>query len=60
VVEGETPGDKPDEAAGVVRPYAQSGATWWLEARWQVPRDAAGLQIVEERIKQGPPIFSEK
>ena len=60
VVEGETPGDKPEKAAEKVRPYAEAGATWWLEARWQISRDAAGLQIIEERIKQGPPIFSEK
>ncbi|MCA9900002.1 MAG: LLM class flavin-dependent oxidoreductase [Ardenticatenaceae bacterium] len=58
VVEGETPGDKPDEAAEKVRPFAQAGATWWLETRWQLPRDEAGLQIVEERIRQGPPFFT--
>ncbi|WP_420630358.1 LLM class flavin-dependent oxidoreductase [Candidatus Leptofilum sp.] len=55
VVEGETPGNKPDEAAEKVRQYAQAGATWWLETRWEVPRNAEALKIVEERIKQGPP-----
>ena len=56
VVEGETSGDKPEEAADVVRPFAQAGATWWLEACWQVPR----TQLVADRVRQGPPDLSEK
>lgn len=60
VVEGETPGNNPEEAAAVVRPYAAAGATWWLEARWQVPRNAEGEQLVAKRVKQGPPVLSEK
>ncbi len=55
VVEGETPGDKPDEAADVVRPFAEAGATWWLETRWQTPHTAEGQAMIAERIKQGPP-----
>ncbi|WP_420644658.1 LLM class flavin-dependent oxidoreductase [Candidatus Leptofilum sp.] len=58
VVEGETPGDKPDKAVEKVRPFTQAGATWWLETRWEVPRTSEGLQTVEERIKQGPPSVS--
>ncbi|MBK7896561.1 MAG: LLM class flavin-dependent oxidoreductase [Candidatus Promineifilaceae bacterium] len=58
VVEGETPGDKPDEAAGVVRPFAQAGATWWLETRWQTDPQADVRQIVAERIAQGPPMVN--
>jgi len=55
VMEGETPGDDPARAATIVRQWADAGATWWIEARWQVPRDADGLKIVRERILQGPP-----
>ncbi|MCA9947500.1 MAG: hypothetical protein KC449_28670, partial [Anaerolineales bacterium] len=60
VVEGETPGENPEEAADVVRPFIQAGATWWLETRWQVPRTAEGKQMVAERVRQGPPVLSEK
>ncbi|MFL5802760.1 MAG: LLM class flavin-dependent oxidoreductase [Roseiflexaceae bacterium] len=55
VMEGETPGDDPARAAAIVRPWADAGATWWIEARWEVPRDAEGLKVVRERILQGPP-----
>jgi hypothetical protein len=57
VVEGETPGDKPEEAAEKVRPFAQSGATWWLETRWQMLSPGEGQQQVAERVRQGPPVF---
>lgn len=52
VVEGETPGEDRGQAKGVIQPYAEAGATWWLEARWT----AANLESVLERIKQGPPV----
>lgn len=55
VAEGETPGDTPAAAAAIVRPWADAGATWWIEARWQLPRDASGLALVRERIRRGPP-----
>ena len=42
VVEGETPGEDPAAAAAIVRPYAEAGATWWLEARWTAPGPGAG------------------
>ena len=49
--EGETPGDNREEAAATVRPWADAGATWWMETRWgNTNRDD-----VELRIKQGPP-----
>ena len=50
VVEGETAGDDPTEAAATVQPYAEAGATWWIEARW-----TAEAAEVEERVRQGPP-----
>jgi alkanesulfonate monooxygenase SsuD/methylene tetrahydromethanopterin reductase-like flavin-dependent oxidoreductase (luciferase family) len=55
VMEGETPGDDPSAAAEVVGRWADAGATWWIESRWELPRDADGLKIVRERILQGPP-----
>jgi hypothetical protein len=51
VVEGKTPGEEPQQAAALVRPYAEAGATWWLEAMW----DAPSLDAVLARIRQGPP-----
>ena len=58
VVEGETPGNNPEEAANKIRPFADAGATWWLETRWQTDPNADVQQIVEERIRQGPPVVS--
>jgi hypothetical protein len=54
VVEGETPGDDPESAHKRVDPFAQAGATWWIEARWQ----AEDLHQVLRRIQQGPPAGS--
>jgi len=51
VVEGETPGDDPHQAAAVVRGWEEAGATWWMEAMWVAP----GLEEVLARIRQGPP-----
>jgi alkanesulfonate monooxygenase SsuD/methylene tetrahydromethanopterin reductase-like flavin-dependent oxidoreductase (luciferase family) len=51
VVEGNTPGNDPEAAAQVLRPWQSAGATWWIEANWQAESDE---QIVE-RIQQGPP-----
>ena len=55
VMEGETPGDDPARAAAIVRPWADAGATWWIEALWNEPRDADGLSAVRRRAAQGPP-----
>ena len=52
VMEGETPGDDPAQAAVVVRPFAEAGATWWNESRWGAMSDVA---LVRTRIQQGPP-----
>lgn len=48
---GETPGDNPEQAAAMVRPWVEAGITWWMESRW----DNATSQEVRERIRQGPP-----
>ena len=50
VIEGETPGDDRQEAARIVTPWAEAGATWWLEALW----DADTQDQVRQRIQQGP------
>jgi len=55
VMEGETPGDNSDQAAAIVGKWAVVGATWWVETRWEVPRDAEGLKLARERVLQGPP-----
>lgn len=54
VVEGKTPGADPRAAAGIVRPWAEAGATWWIEADWE-QNDPAKLV---ERLRQGPPGLS--
>lgn len=55
VVEGVTPGDDAGAAAAVVRPWAEAGATWWLEAMWQLPQDDAAPGALRARLRQGPP-----
>ena len=52
--EGETPGDDPDRAAQVVRPFAEAGITWWMESMWSPPNEPEDLRA---RIRQGPPPF---
>jgi alkanesulfonate monooxygenase SsuD/methylene tetrahydromethanopterin reductase-like flavin-dependent oxidoreductase (luciferase family) len=60
---GTTDGDKPDQAAQIVRPFADFGLTWWLEAvdpwrwglSWEEPIPPHLIDKMEERIRQGPP-----
>ena len=52
VWEGQTPGEDPERAASIVRPYAEAGATWWIESPWTPPNEPEDLRI---RINQGPP-----
>lgn len=60
---GATPGDSPEEAAATVHPYEDMGITWWLENvdpwrwghSWEEPIPPASFQLMEERVKQGPP-----
>lgn len=51
VMEGMTPGDDAGKAVEKVQPWAEAGATWWIEAMWSAP----DLDVVRARIKQGPP-----
>lgn len=55
IVEGETPGDDPQRAIDFVHPWSDAGATWWIEAQWELPRNAEGLETVRQRILSGPP-----
>ena len=55
VMEGETPGDDGERAATIIRPLAEAGLTWWLEAIWGTPETQGGLAGMRERIRQGPP-----
>lgn len=58
VVEGNTPGDDPAAAADQVLPWADAGATWWIEANWDMPRDPIANPMITQlrkRIRQGPP-----
>ena len=56
IQEGETPADDPAAAREMVAPWKAAGATWWLEARWQLPDDVADpLSVVRDRIAAGPP-----
>jgi hypothetical protein len=57
VVEGKTPGADPDRAAEITRPWAENGATWWIEALWGDPNQPVDLEAVRQRIQQGPPRF---
>ncbi len=55
VMEGETPGDDPEKAASIVRPLAEAGVTWWLEAVWSTPQTQGGVEGMRRRVRQGPP-----
>jgi hypothetical protein len=52
VREGQTLGEDPRQAASIVRPYAEAGATWWIESPWMPPNEPEDLRV---RIRQGPP-----
>ena len=54
-MEDETPGDDPEKAASIVRPLAEAGVTWWLEAVWSTPETQGGVEGIRARVKQGPP-----
>jgi alkanesulfonate monooxygenase SsuD/methylene tetrahydromethanopterin reductase-like flavin-dependent oxidoreductase (luciferase family) len=54
VMEGETPGDDGEQARSIVRPLAEAGVTWWLEAVWGTPETTGGVEGMRTRIRQGP------
>jgi hypothetical protein len=55
IMEGETPTGNTAAANTIAQKWANAGATWWIENRWNAPRTAEGLQVSLDRIRQGPP-----
>ncbi|MCU0493425.1 MAG: LLM class flavin-dependent oxidoreductase [Chloroflexaceae bacterium] len=55
IVEGTTPGDDPQQAAAAVQPWAAAGATWWIEAMWDLVGHPQALARIMQRVQQGPP-----
>lgn len=57
IAEGETPAHDPAAASALVKPWADAGATWWLETRWEMPHHSPErLHQVHTRIAAGPPV----
>ncbi len=54
ITEGETPPDDPARAVDIVRPYAEAGATWWLESMWDYEGVTRNYDM-RTRIRSGPP-----
>lgn len=52
VYEGVRPGEDPARVAAIVRPFAEAGATRWVESRWSPRNEPADLF---DRIRQEPP-----
>ena len=56
VMEGVTPGNDPKKAAATVQPWADAGATWWIESMWESIGNEEGQNPFRKRIQQGPPV----
>jgi alkanesulfonate monooxygenase SsuD/methylene tetrahydromethanopterin reductase-like flavin-dependent oxidoreductase (luciferase family) len=54
VLGGRTPGD-PAQAATVIEPLLEAGATWWDERQLQTSEDLDRATAVLRRISHGPP-----
>jgi len=54
VQEGTTAGVDAAADAAVVRPWAEAGATWWLDTDWSVPAGRIE-RYARERLTAGPP-----
>lgn len=50
IIEGATPIGELGQAKAVIAPFAEAGATWWIESMW-----GSSEKDVIARIKQGPP-----
>jgi alkanesulfonate monooxygenase SsuD/methylene tetrahydromethanopterin reductase-like flavin-dependent oxidoreductase (luciferase family) len=55
VLESDTSGDDIARAGAIVQPFAEAGATWWLEDVAAAPYKTGGIEGMRLRIKQGPP-----
>ncbi|GHO46832.1 LLM class flavin-dependent oxidoreductase [Ktedonospora formicarum] len=56
IVEGETPPNDPERAGSIVRPFAEAGATWWLESMWEWEGISRAYDI-RTRVRSGPPRY---
>ena len=54
VQEGTTSGTDAEADAAIVRPWADAGATWWLESDWSVPAKRVA-RYARDRVRAGPP-----
>jgi alkanesulfonate monooxygenase SsuD/methylene tetrahydromethanopterin reductase-like flavin-dependent oxidoreductase (luciferase family) len=57
---GMSPGDDPAEAAAILNPAVEAGATWWLELLMAEvyefnPTDPEAYAVLRDRVLQGPP-----
>jgi len=50
-MEGSTSATDASSAAAVVQPWAEAGATWWIESDW----DNLEVEPMRRRIEAGPP-----
>jgi alkanesulfonate monooxygenase SsuD/methylene tetrahydromethanopterin reductase-like flavin-dependent oxidoreductase (luciferase family) len=55
VVEGEMLGGEREKAAAIIKSWADAGATWWIEAMWNLSGRRGWLETVRKRIHLGPP-----
>ncbi len=56
VIGGDMTGKGAEQAVEIMRPYAEAGATWWLESIWKTFYAYPGdLKALRKRIEQGPP-----
>ena len=53
IVEGKSPGDNSIESMSIIKPFAEAGATWWIESDWS----KSNLEQLFKRVEQGPPSF---
>jgi alkanesulfonate monooxygenase SsuD/methylene tetrahydromethanopterin reductase-like flavin-dependent oxidoreductase (luciferase family) len=51
VAQGATPAADPGHAWAAVKPYADAGATWWIDGDWEHPT----VDSNRARIRAGPP-----
>ncbi|MCA9862512.1 MAG: LLM class flavin-dependent oxidoreductase [Thermomicrobiales bacterium] len=51
ITEGVSPADDAAAARAQVAPFAEAGATWWIESRWQ----GETAETLRARIAAGPP-----
>lgn len=56
IVEGRTPGDDPATARETLKTWEDAGATWWIEALWEMQDEPDLRDRLLERIRQGPPL----